>query len=126
MQNKKGLNSMKLVYASRTGNVEKLVGKLGAENALKISNGNETVSEPCILITYTDGVGIIPPAVETFVKNNKDNITAAAVSGNKERHPDTFCFAADKLKDNYGITILTTFNKEGDDETVTILKNALN
>ena len=117
---------MKLVYASRTGNVEKLVGKLGFENTLKISDGNETVSEPCILITYTDGAGIIPPAVETFVKNNKDNITTAAVSGNKERHPDTFCFAADKLKDNYGIQILTTFNKEGDDETVSILKNALN
>ena len=117
---------MKLVYASRTGNVQKLVDKLGAADVLKIETGEEIVSEPVLLITYTDGAGIIPPTVEKFVKANKDNIQSAAVSGNIERHPDTFCFAKDRLAEDYGIAILTSFNKEGDDETVTIIKNALN
>lgn len=116
---------MKLVYASRTGNVEKLVNKLEISDVLKIESGYETISEPFVLLTYTDGKGIIPPAVEKLVQNNKDYLTAAAVSGNKERHPDTFCFAADKLEQDYGVKILTRFDKSGDDETVAIIKEAL-
>ena len=41
---------MKLVYASRTGNVEKLVSRLGTDNVLKITTGDETVAEPVFLI----------------------------------------------------------------------------
>ena len=46
---------MKVVYASRTGNVEALIGKLGITDALHIEDGTEKVSEDYILFTYTDG-----------------------------------------------------------------------
>ena len=36
---------MKVVYASRTGNVESIVSKLGIEDALKIEDGSETVED---------------------------------------------------------------------------------
>ena len=42
---------MKVVYASRTGNVESIISKLGIEDALKIEDGSETVEEDYILFT---------------------------------------------------------------------------
>ena len=44
---------MKVVYASRTGNVESIISKLGIEDALKVEDGSETVEEDYILFTYT-------------------------------------------------------------------------
>ena len=40
---------MKVVYASRTGNVESIISKLGIEDALKVEDGSETVEEDYIL-----------------------------------------------------------------------------
>lgn len=116
---------MKLVYASRTGNVEKLVNRLNADHVLKITTGEETVDEPVLLITYTDGVGQLPAIVAGFVEKNRPYIKEAAVSGNKERHLDTFGYAANVLKDTYHVPVLTVFNKDGDDETVSVIKSAL-
>ena len=47
---------MKVVYASRTGNVQKLIDRLGLE-ATKIEDGTEKVEGEYLLITYTDGDG---------------------------------------------------------------------
>lgn len=116
---------MKLVYASRTGNVQKLTDRLFAADVLKITSGEETVKEDYILITYTDGVGIIPPAVEKFLDANSGNCKGVAVSGNSERHPDTFCFAADKIAEKYGLPILAKFEKDGDAAAEAAIKVAL-
>lgn len=115
---------MKLVYASRTGNVQKLINRLGTE-ALKIETGSEKVDGKYILITYTDGKGVLPEIVEKFIANNRNGLAGAAVSGNKERHPDTFCGAADKLVEQYGTKIIATFDKEGDGNTDAAIKKAL-
>lgn len=115
---------MKLVYASRTGNVEKLVKRLGAD-ALKITKGDETVDGEYILVTYTDGAGIIPPVVRKFLDANRDGLKAAAVSGNSEKHPKTFCGAADKIAEEYGVKILTRFEKDGDADAEAAIRAAL-
>ena len=57
---------MKIVYASRTGNVESLINKLNL-TAVKIEGQGETVSEDFILMTYTDGFGDVPSEVEDFL-----------------------------------------------------------
>ena len=44
---------MKIVYASRTGNVESIVSQLDQE-ALRIDTGSETITDDYILFTYTD------------------------------------------------------------------------
>ena len=74
---------MQLVYASRTGNVEKLISRLGI-SALKIESGEEKASGDYVLVTYTDGAGILPPTVEKFIEENKGGLKAAAVSGNSQ------------------------------------------
>lgn len=116
---------MKLVYASRTGNVQKLTDRISVTDTLKIESGEESVKEDYILITYTDGAGIIPPAVEKFLDANHENCKGVAVSGNSERHPDTFCFAADKIAEKYGLPILVKFEKDGDASVEEIIKAAL-
>lgn len=116
---------MKLVYASRTGNVQKLVDRIAAADTLKIVSGDESVKEDYILITYTDGAGIIPPAVEKFLDANHEGCKGAAVSGNSERHPDTFCGAADKIAEKYGLPILVRFEKDGDLSAEDAVKAAL-
>lgn len=116
---------MKLVYASRTGNVQKLTDRLAIEDTLKITSGEESVKEDFILITYTDGVGIIPPVVEKFLDANHANCKGVAVSGNSERHPDTFCFAADKIAEKYGLPILARFEKDGNESAEAAIKAAL-
>lgn len=116
---------MKLVYASRTGNVQKLVDRIAAPDTCKLVSGEESVNEDYILITYTDGVGIIPPSVEKFLDGNHGNCKGVAVSGNSERHPDTFCFAADKIADKYGLPIVVKFETDGDASVEAAIKAAL-
>lgn len=117
---------MKLVYASRTGNVQKLVDRISTVDALKIASGEESVQEDYILITYTDGAGIIPPAVEKFLDANHAGCKGVAVSGNSERHPNTFCFAADKITDKYKLPVIAKFEKDGDASAEAAIKAALN
>lgn len=45
----------KIVYASRTGHVEKIIGKLGLDNALKIQDGSETIDGEYVIFSYTTG-----------------------------------------------------------------------
>ena len=54
---------MNVYYASRTGNVESMINKLGI-SATKIEGGDEVADEDFILITYTDGYGDIPAEVD--------------------------------------------------------------
>lgn len=116
---------MKLVYASRTGNIQKLTDRISAADTLRITSGEEAVKEDYILITYTDGVGIIPPVVEKFLDANHESCKGVAVSGNSERHPNTFCFAADKIAEKYGLPVLVKFERDGDASVEAVIKAAL-
>lgn len=116
---------MKLVYASRTGNVQKLIDRISAADTLKIASGEESVNEDYVLVIYTDGEGIIPPIVKTFLDANHESCKGVAVSGNSERHPDTFCLAADKIEKQYGLPILAKFEKDGNPSVEKTIKEAL-
>ena len=73
---------MTYVYASRMGKTEKLIEKL-AIDAMKIENGTETVKGDYILFTYTDGNGVVPNIVESFLENNPDGLKGV-VAGEAE------------------------------------------
>jgi len=105
---------MKIVYASRTGNVERAVIRLMAKDPLCIEDGTETIDEDYILMTYTDGRGQIPRIVDAFLEANHDKCKAAAVFGNMARHAETFCGAADKIEEKYNIPILARMDTDGD------------
>lgn len=85
---------MTYVYASRMGKTEKLIEKL-AIDAMKIENGTETVKGNYILFTYTDGNGVVPNIVESFLENNPDGLKGVVAGGSRERHAATFGWAGD-------------------------------
>ena len=115
---------MKLVYASRTGNVEKFVGKLGITDAVKITTGDEEVDEDFILICYNDGEGEIPDIVRKFLDNNAFLCQGVFTSGNIVRHPYTYNLAAEKINEEYDLPILGKFDTEGDEDDVDMVLEA--
>ncbi|MBQ9057877.1 MAG: class Ib ribonucleoside-diphosphate reductase assembly flavoprotein NrdI [Atopobiaceae bacterium] len=115
---------MKVAYASRTGNVEAVVEKLGITDAVKIEDGTETIEGEYIVMCYTDGKGIVPEAVEAFLKANP-GVKGVVASGNSERHADTFCWAADIISKEYGVPTIAKLDKQGTDEDLDAIRAAL-
>ena len=85
---------MNVYYASRTGNVESMIGKLGIA-ATKIESGDEVADGEFILITYTDGYGDIPAEVDAFLANNSSNLKGVIVSGDTG-YGEAFCGALER------------------------------
>jgi protein involved in ribonucleotide reduction len=108
---------MKIVYASRTGNVQSFVDKLGMSDTLQIENGNETVNEKYVLITYTDGYGDLPEEVENFLEKNANNIVGVAASGDLG-YGEAYCLSADVVANTYGVPIMAKFEADGSTEDV--------
>lgn len=108
---------MKLVYMSRTGNVQSFVDKTGIQDTFEIENGDEVVDEDFVLVTFTDGYGDLPGEVETFLSNNADHIVAVAASGDLS-YDEAYCLAADVVADTYGVPIIGKFEFDGTDEDV--------
>lgn len=114
--------NMKVVYASRTGNVQSFIDKTGLEDTLLIENGKEKVQENFVLVTYTDGYGELPEEVATFLENNNDKLVGVAASGDSG-YGEAFCLAADVVSDTYGVPILHKFENDGtNDDVETFLK----
>lgn len=115
---------MKYVYASRTGNVESLIQKLGLD-AQRIDTGSETCDDDYVLFTYTDGYGDIPMEVDSFLMANSNYLTGVVVSGSKD-YGDAYCQAGDKIAEMYDVPVLYKVENDGTDEDVTAIKAALN
>lgn len=115
---------MKYVYASRMGNVEKLIKELGVV-AEKIVTGSEIVNDDFILFTYTDGQGIVPKAVESFLSVNGKHLKGVVAAGSKERHADTFAWAGDLIAKEYDVACLYKIDGPVDEEDVKAIQKLL-
>ena len=114
---------MKIAYASRTGNCENIVNKLGIENIF-ISSGEESINENIILLTYTDGYGLVPTEVEDFVNNNKEYIKGIIASGDKS-FGDAYCGAGVTLSEELNVPLIMKIENSGTDEEIEELKKSL-
>lgn len=115
---------MTYVYASRMGKTEKLIEKL-AIDAMKIENGTETVKGDYILFTYTDGNGVVPNIVESFLENNPDYLKGVVAGGSRERHAATFGWAGDIISKKYNVPCLYKVDGEGSEEDVEKIKQMI-
>ncbi|MCR0274499.1 class Ib ribonucleoside-diphosphate reductase assembly flavoprotein NrdI [[Clostridium] innocuum] len=115
---------MTYVYASRMGKTEKLIEKL-AIDAMKIENGTETVKGDYILFTYTDGNGVVPNIVESFLENNSDSLKGVVAGGSRERHAATFGWAGDIISKKYNVPCLHKVDGEGSEEDVEKIKQMI-
>ena len=114
---------MKIAYASRTGNVESIVQALGAD-ALRIDTGNETIDEPYVLFTYTDGYGDVPMEVETFLLANSMNLKGVFVSGD-QGYGEAYWLAGDKIAKTYDVECLYKVENSGTDEDIAAINDIL-
>lgn len=108
---------MKVVYCTRTGNVEMFISKLGIDDCIQIVSGNEIIDEEFVLVTYTDGYGELPEEIEDFLSNNANNLRGVAASGDKS-YGEVYCVAADIISEMYGVPVLGRFEFDGTDEDV--------
>ena len=115
---------MKVVFASRTGNVQSIVDRLSVD-ALEISSGDEAVSEPFLLITYTDGYGDVPMEVESFLNSNGDHLKGVIVSGD-QGYGEAFCKAGDVIAEQYNVPCLYKVENDGTDEDIEEIKKIIN
>lgn len=119
VSNDKGEIKMLIVYASKTGNVKRFVGKTGLET-LQISE-ELMVNEKCVLITYTTGFGAVPEEVSEFMKKNSKNVVGVVASGNRN-WGDMFGASADKISKQYGMPVLMKFEMSGTNNDVELFK----
>lgn len=116
---------MKIVYASRTGNVESIVDRLGLiDEALRIEDGSETVDEDFIIFTYTDGFGDVPYEVDDFLAGNADYIKGVVVSGDTG-YGEAYCQAGDTIAETYDVPCLYKVENDGTDEDIEAIKAAI-
>ncbi len=115
---------MKIFYASRMGKVETLAKNISSD-ICKIENGTEFSNEPFLLLTYTDGNGVVPQSVLDFLNNNASNLKAVVASGSMARHADTFCFAGDIIAKNYKVPCILKVDGSGTEEDVNFIKKYL-
>ena len=108
---------MKVVYASRTGNVESIISKLGIDDALKIEDGSETIDEDYVLFTYTDGFGDVPYEVDEFLQSQSEHLKGVVVSG------DTGY--GDVIAEQYNVPCLYKVENDGSDEDIEAIKKVI-
>lgn len=110
-------------FASRTGNTEALVSKVGLD-ASKIESGDEVAAGDFILFTYTDGFGDIPFEVDAFLANNSSMLKGVIVTGDTS-YGEAYGGAGDKIAETYGVPLLYKCENDGTDEDVAKIKELL-
>lgn len=118
-----GGKKMKVVYASRTGNVESIIGKLGID-ALRIEDGSESIDEDYIIFTYTDGYGDVPYEVDEFLQNNSEHVKGVVVSGDTG-YGEAYCKAGDVISEQYNVPCLYKVENDGTDEDIEAIKKVI-
>lgn len=114
---------MDYAFASRTGNVQSIIDNLGL-TATFIQTGDEEMSGPFVLFTYTDGFGDIPAEVDSFLAKNSANLKGVVVSGDHAYDP-AFCGAGDKIAEQYNVPVLYKVENGGTDEDLAAIKAEL-
>lgn len=114
---------MKIVFISQTGNVANFVGKLGMD-AMEVYTGAETIAEPFVLITYTDGNGDVPDVGIDFLADHAEFLRGVVASGNMG-WSDTYCLAADVIHEQYGVPILGKIEDDGTEADVEQVRTAI-
>lgn len=100
-----------IVFASRTGNVRAVVEKLGLPS-VEMTEGF-VITEPFLLVTYTDGLGEVPQMVARFMAQNAAYCKGVVASGNQNFGHALFAGSGDQLTTKYGIPLVCKLDLRG-------------
>lgn len=103
---------MLLIYATRTGNVKRFVGKTKLPSI--IIDDALTIDKPYVLVTYTDKQGQVPDEVLDFLarSDNSQYLLGVAASGNRNWGKN-FAKSADVIQAMYSVPIIHKFELSG-------------
>ncbi len=101
----------KIIYYSRTGNIEKFVKKLKYSNIEIITEGL-IVDEPYILIVPTIYFGEVPIEYKKFLKDNHKYLLGVSGSGNRTWGRN-FAIATNIIAEKYNVPIINKFELSG-------------
>lgn len=113
---------MKIVYSSRTGNVESIVNRIDLES-FSVEN-IDSMDEDYVIFTYTDGYGEVPYEVEEFLSANADHLKGVVVSGD-QGYGEAYCQAGDVISEQYNVPCLYKVENDGTDEDIEKIKEAI-
>ncbi|MEK4699553.1 class Ib ribonucleoside-diphosphate reductase assembly flavoprotein NrdI [Solibacillus sp. FSL R7-0668] len=100
-----------IVYATRTGNVQSVIGKLGLPST-PIEQAT-SITKPFLLFTYTDGLGSIPAVVEDYMQQHHMLCKGIIVSGNRNFGHSMFGRAGDLLANYYELPLIAKLDLRG-------------
>lgn len=100
-----------IIYSSRTGNNKHIINQLQLPSSELVSD--IVVSNPFILLTYTDGLGAIPKQVSEFMVNNHSLCRGVIASGNMNFGHGLFCASADEINKLYGVPVIRKLDLRG-------------
>ena len=113
---------MKVIYASRTGNVEVIAAQLDVETV--DIHTIAAAEEDFILMTYTDGAGDVPFEVESFLSDpaNVQHMKGVIVSGDPMYGEENYCGAGDRLYETYGTEVLYRVENAGTEADIAAIR----
>lgn len=114
---------MKVIYDSKTGNVERFVKKLPFP-CFSVKEVDK-LDEPFILITFTTGFGQVPSTSFNFLEVNGEHLKGVISSGNKV-WGKMFGKAADIISERYNVPVLYKFELSGDNHDVDVVIKEVN
>ena len=106
----------KILYYSKTGNLEKFVKKLNYDNVELITD-SLIVKESFILLISTIKFGEVPIEYKRFLRNNPKGLIGVAGSGNRNWGAN-FAIAADKVSKKFNVPIISKFELSGNKHDV--------
>lgn len=116
-----------IVFASRTGNVRDIVGRLGDLPTMEITESPIVINEPYFLATYTDNLGQAPQIVKDFLNHsevNRDNLKGVVASGNTNFGNTHYCGSAVEISRWTGVPIIRMIDLRGNqDDIATIVSS---
>lgn len=114
---------MKVIYDSKTGNVERFVKKLPFP-CFSVKEVDK-LDEPFVLITFTTGMGQCPDTSLNFLKVNGGHLKGVISSGNLVWGCN-YGKAADIISAKYDVPVLYKFELSGDSHDVDMVIKEVN
>jgi len=115
---------MLVVFYSETGNTEEFMEKTGLQS-MEIITGTEEVNEKFVMVTPTIADGDVPDVVMDFLEDNADKVVGVAAGGSMAWE-ETYCFAADKISEQFNVPVLLKFEDDGTEEDAAAFVAAVN
>lgn len=102
----------------------RFVEKLKFTNRMWVRTGNETVTQPFILITYTTGFGEVPSEVSAFLERHHHLMEGVVASGNRN-WGDNFAKAGRLISYQYEKPLIHEFELAGLQQDIIIVEKGV-